>query len=220
MNMHMAPMIRAAILGASGYVGGELMRLIAAHPDLEVAVPFGAFNAGQPVDSVHPHLGLAYPDRIFAEWESGALAGSDLIFAALPHGETQRLAEPILSHGVPFVDLGADFRLDTADDFADWYGEPHQRPDLLESFVYGLPEVYRDRIAASSRVAAPGCYPTAANLALKPLIDASAVWLPIAPARVVVPLPASVSAWAPSTRPRFRSVPVRVTGAASRTAPP
>ena len=76
---------------------------------------------------------------------------------------------------MPFVDLGADFRLDSADDYERWYGEPHARPDLLASFIYGLPEFRRAAIAASKRVAAPGCYPTAANLALKPLVDAGAI---------------------------------------------
>lgn len=168
-------MIRVSILGASGYVGGELMRLIAAHPTMEVATAFGASNAGQPVAAVHPHLGLAYPEMMFAAWDPALLKGSDLVFAALPHGETQRLADDILSAGVPFVDLGADFRLDSAEDFATWYGEAHQRPDLLGQFIYGLPEFYRNAIGKAKYVAAPGCYPTAANLALKPLIDAGAV---------------------------------------------
>jgi N-acetyl-gamma-glutamyl-phosphate reductase len=168
-------MIRAAILGASGYVGGELMRLIAAHPAMEVGVAFGASNAGQPVAAVHPHLALAYPDMAFAAWDAASLQGCDLILAALPHGETQRLADELLALGIPFVDLGADFRLDSAAEFERWYGEPHARPDLLGKFVYGLPEFYRDSIKASKLVAAPGCYPTAANLALKPLVKAGAI---------------------------------------------
>ena len=105
----------------------------------------------------------------------GTVRGSDLIFAALPHGETQRLAEDLLAPGVPFVDLGADFRLDSAAEFERWYGEPHARPDLLASFAYGLPEFFRDKIKASKRVAAPGCYPTAASLALRPLVEAGAI---------------------------------------------
>ena len=168
-------MIRAAILGASGYVGGELMRLIAQHPAMEVGVAFGASNAGHPVADVHPHLALAYPEQVFATWDAALLKGCDLILAALPHGETQRLADQLLAADVPLVDLGADFRLDSAEEFERWYGEPHTRPDLLGEFSYGLPEFYRDRIKASKLVAAPGCYPTVANLALKPLIDAGAV---------------------------------------------
>jgi len=168
-------MIRVALLGASGYVGGELLRILHAHPEMEVRTAFGASGAGKRVGDVHPHLGLAYPDLVHAAWDPALLAGSDLIFAALPHGETQRLADDLLSPGIPIVDLGADFRLDSAADFEAWYGEPHQRPDLLGSFTYGLPEFYRDRIKASKRVAAAGCYPTAANLALKPLIDAGVI---------------------------------------------
>jgi N-acetyl-gamma-glutamyl-phosphate reductase len=168
-------MIRAAVLGASGYVGGELMRLITAHPAMEVDIAFGASNAGQKVAAVHPHLALAYPDMVFAAWDAALLSGCDLILAALPHGETQRLADELLAPGIPFVDLGADFRLDSAEEFERWYGEPHARPDLLGKFTYGLPEFYRDAIKGSKLVAAPGCYPTAANLALKPLIDSGAI---------------------------------------------
>ncbi len=168
-------MIRVAILGASGFVGGELLRLIAAHPAMEVAVAFGASSAGQTLGSLSPNLSLAYPDLCFAAWDPDLLAGADLILAALPHGESQRLADDLLSPGIPVVDLGADFRLDSAADFETWYGEPHQRPELLGQFTYGLPEFYRNQIRSSKRVAAPGCYPTAANLALKPLLDAGAI---------------------------------------------
>jgi len=175
MDLHIARMIRAAILGASGYVGGELMRLIAAHPAMQVQIAFAASNSGQPVNSVHPHLALAYPDTVFAAWDPARLSGCDLILAALPHGETQRLADDLLKPGIPFVDLGADFRLDSAAEYERWYGEPHARPDLLDSFAYGLPEYFRDEIKGSKRVAAPGCYPTAASLALRPLVEAGVI---------------------------------------------
>src|SRR5688572_10655325 len=132
-------MIRAALLGASGYVGGELMRLIAQHPAIEVGVAFAASNAGQSVSSIHPHLALAYPDTTFAAWDSALLKDCGLILAALPHGETQRLADELTAPGIPLVDLGADFRLDSAAEFERWYGQPHARPDLLSSFTYGLP---------------------------------------------------------------------------------
>ena len=168
-------MIRAAILGASGYVGGELMRLIAAHPAMEVGIAFASSNAGQLVAAIHPHLALAYPAMSFAAWDATKLGGCDLILAALPHGETQRLADELIAPGIPFVDLGADFRLDSAKEFEQWYGEPHARPDLLGRFTYGLPEFYRERITSSKLVAAPGCYPTAASLALRPLVEAGII---------------------------------------------
>lgn len=167
--------IRVAILGASGYVGGELLRLLAGHPQLDCSVAFAASNAGQPIGAVHPHLSLAYRDESFRAYDAALLDGCELVMAALPHGESQRLAGDILSRDLPFVDLGADFRLSDPNDYQRWYGEQHQRPDLLGSFVYGLPEFHREAIGASRRVAAPGCYPTAASLALKPLIDAGLV---------------------------------------------
>ena len=168
-------MINVAILGASGYVGGELMRLIGAHPSMRVGVAFGASSAGEKVEVAHPHLALVYADARFAAWDAALLTGCDLIFAALPHGETQRLADELLAPGVPLVDLGADFRLDDAATFERWYGEPHARPELLSSFTYGLPEFFREAIAGSKRVAVPGCFPTAASLALRPLIEAGAI---------------------------------------------
>jgi N-acetyl-gamma-glutamyl-phosphate reductase len=168
-------MIRAAILGASGYVGGELMRLAAHHPAMEVGVAFGASNAGQPVATVHPHLAIAYPDKSFAAWDAALMKGCDLILAALPHGETQRLADDLIAPGIPIVDLGADFRLESAAEFERWYGEPHARPELLGKFTYGLPEFFRDQIKGSKLVAAPGCYPTAASLVLRPLVEAGVV---------------------------------------------
>ena len=168
-------MIRTAILGASGYVGGELLRLIAAHPQLEPARLFGESKAGQSLGSVHPHLAAAYPDSIVEKFEEGALDGIDLTFAALPHGHSQRLAGRILDKGVPFVDLGADFRLDDSATYERWYGHAHEAPELLGNFVYGIPELNRAAIRNAKAVAASGCYATAAILALKPLVDAGLV---------------------------------------------
>ena len=167
-------MIRTGILGASGYVGGELLRLVAAHPELRAAKLFGASKAGQSVDAVHPHLAPAYPDTTLEEFD-GDLDGIDLVFAALPHGKSQEIAPAILDAGIPFVDLGADFRLNDAATYARWYGHAHLAPELLGRFVYGIPELNRAAIRGAKAVAAAGCYATAAILALKPLVEAGLV---------------------------------------------
>jgi N-acetyl-gamma-glutamyl-phosphate reductase len=167
-------MIRTAILGASGYVGGELLRLIAVHPELALAKPYGESKAGRPVSQVHPHLAAAYPGAVFEKFD-GALNGIDVVFAALPHGHSQRIAASILNRGTPFVDLGADFRLDDAATYERWYGHAHEAPELLGDFIYGIPELNREAIKGAKAVAAAGCYATAAILALKPLVDAGVV---------------------------------------------
>jgi N-acetyl-gamma-glutamyl-phosphate reductase len=168
-------MIRTAILGASGYVGGELLRLIAAHPELKPARLFGESKVGQKLGAVHPHLAAAYPDALVERFEGASLDGIDLVFAALPHGRSQKLAATILDRGVPFVDLGAVFRLDDAATSERWYEYAPQAPELLGSFVYGIPELNRDAIRSTKAVAAAGCYATAAILALKPLVDGGLV---------------------------------------------
>ena len=168
-------MIRTAILGASGYVGGELLRLIAAHPQLDATRLFGDSKAGMALGAVHPHLAAAFPDAFIEKFEESALDEADLVFAALPHGHSQQLATTILGKGVPFVDLGADFRLKDAATYQRWYGHPHEAPELLDSFVYGIPELHREAIKSAKAVAAAGCYATAAILALKPLVDAGLV---------------------------------------------
>jgi len=167
--------VKVGILGASGFVGGELLRLCAAHPEFSPARLFGDSQAGAALAAVHPHVALAYPDAQLEAFEESALGGLDLVFAALPHGKSQELAGAILDRGIPFVDLGADFRLRDPENYAQWYGEPHAAPDLIDRFVYGIPELHRDAIRAAKAVAAAGCYPTAAILALKPLVDAGLV---------------------------------------------
>ena len=169
--MHAANMIRVAILGASGFVGSELLRLCAGHPDLEPVALFGDSQAGQALEDVHPHLALAYPGAALERYGPERLAGADLVFAALPHGKSQEIAPEILASGARFVDLGADFRLRDPADYARWYGEEHRAPDLLPRFVYGIPGLNRGAIAGAEAVAAAGCYPTSAILACRPLMD-------------------------------------------------
>lgn len=168
-------MIRTAILGASGYVGGELLRLCAGHPELRPAKLFGDSKAGAALTAVHPHLAARFGDLGIDRFEPDLLDGIDLVFAALPHGQSQALAASILDRGIALVDLGADFRLRDSDQYANWYGEAHQAPELIGRFAYGIPEINREAIAGSRAVAAAGCYPTAAILALKPLVDAGVV---------------------------------------------
>lgn len=182
-------MIRVTILGASGFVGAELLRLCDTHPQFDAVRLFGDSQAGQPLAAVHPHLALAYPQANVERFEPALLDGIDLVFAALPHGHSQAIAPEIIARGIPFVDLGADFRLASAEDYQRWYKEPHRAPELLERFVYGIPELNRDAIAASKTVAAAGCYPTTAILAMKPFVDAGLV----DPAGIVVDAASGVS---------------------------
>ncbi len=168
-------MIRVAILGASGFVGGELLRLCAAHPHLRAVHLVGDSHAGSPIASVHPHLALAYPELRLRQLDSADLGDVELVFAALPHGVSQTVFPQIRDLGIRFVDLGADFRLSDPGEYERWYGEAHRAPELLPDFVYGIPELNRQAIGGSRNVAAAGCYPTAAILACKPLIDAGLI---------------------------------------------
>lgn len=182
-------MIRTAILGASGYVGGELLRLLARHPSFAATRVFGDSKAGQSLAVVHPHLAGPAAALPVERFSIDALADVDLVFAALPHGESQKIAGEILGLGKKLVDLGADFRLHDAQDYAKWYGEEHGSADLLDRFVFGIPELHRNQIRKAQAVAAAGCYPTATILALKPLVDAGLV----DPASIIVDAASGVS---------------------------
>jgi N-acetyl-gamma-glutamyl-phosphate reductase len=168
-------MTRVGIVGASGYTGAELLRLLSAHPDLEVALATGDTQAGTAVADLYPSLRAAYPDLVFTPFDAAACAGLDLVFLGLPHGASQAIVPELVGKVGHLVDLAADFRLTDAGLYPQWYGEAHTAPELLADFAYGLPELFRAEILGSAHVAVPGCYPTAAGLALAPLVRAGAV---------------------------------------------
>jgi N-acetyl-gamma-glutamyl-phosphate reductase len=160
---------RAGVVGASGYTGAELLRLLAAHPDIEVVHATAASNAGSAVGDVYPGLLPVYEGLRFAPVDAADLSGLDLVFCALPHGESQALLPGLLDRVGHVVDLGADFRL-PPELYSRWYGEAHRAPEAADAFAYGLVELYRDEIATHTHVASPGCYPTAVSLACAPLV--------------------------------------------------
>jgi N-acetyl-gamma-glutamyl-phosphate reductase len=163
---------RVGVAGASGYAGGELLRLLAAHPELEIGPVAAGASAGRPVTDVHPNL-AGLDGQVFAPTTAEALSAADLVFLALPAGESAGLAAQLPAH-VKIVDLGADFRLADAAEWARFYGGPH-----AGRWTWGLPELpgAREQIKQAARVAAPGCYATAAILALAPLAGAGLVEL-------------------------------------------
>ena len=168
-------MIRTGIIGASGYTGVELLRLLAGHPELDVAFATGDTQAGTRAADLYPSVAAAYGDLVFSAWDPALLDDVDVVFLGLPHGASQAIVPSIVDADVKIVDLAADFRLTDAEDYPRWYGEPHAAPDLLGTFAYGLPELFRSDITGADRVAVPGCYPTAGNLALAPFVRADAV---------------------------------------------
>lgn len=155
--------VRAAVAGASGYAGGEILRLLAAHPEIEIGAVTGNANAGQRLGTLQPHL-APLAERVLEPTTTEVLRGHDVVFLALPHGRSAAVAEE-LGDGVLVIDCGADFRLADAGDWEKFYGSPH-----AGSWPYGLPELpgARETLRGTRRIAVPGCYPTAVSLALAP----------------------------------------------------
>ncbi|HVE94442.1 MAG TPA: N-acetyl-gamma-glutamyl-phosphate reductase [Acidimicrobiales bacterium] len=197
-------MKRVGILGASGYAGVELLRLLAQHPTFEVAYAAGESAAGETVGELYPSLAAAYPDTVYEAVDVDKAASCDLVFLALPHGASSAIIPSLVDRVAGIVDLGADFRLRDPALYHRWYGEPHPAPELLDRFVHGIPELHRDEIARSRLVAAAGCYPTAAALALAPLVAAEV----IEPIGVIVDAASGVSGAgkAPKTTTHFNTV--------------
>lgn len=165
---------KAAIIGASGYTGVELMRLIAGHPHLELVLATGDSQAGVAVASLYPSLAARYPDLLFADSDPSTLGdrvdGVDVVFLGLPHEASLSLAPKLMGKVGCVVDLSAAYRLKDSSAYPQWYGFEHDQPDLLSQAVYGLPELHRTELPGASLVATPGCYVTAATLALAPLV--------------------------------------------------
>ncbi|MDQ4134422.1 MAG: N-acetyl-gamma-glutamyl-phosphate reductase, partial [Actinomycetota bacterium] len=168
-------MHRVGVVGASGYAGAELLRLCSGHPQLQVVWATGETMAGSPIAALYPSLAPAYGAMEFTTFDPARAADVELVFCALPHGQSQRLVPPLLDAGCAVVDLAADFRLADPAAYERWYGEAHSAPELLGRFAYGIPELHREAVAKADAVAAAGCYPTAAALALAPLVAAGAV---------------------------------------------
>ncbi len=164
---------RIGVLGASGYTGADAVRLLARHPHAEIAVLTANTHAGRAMEEVFPHFFMLDLPKLVA-WQKVDWTGLDAVFCGLPHGTTQEIIAAVLqaNSAIKVLDMSADFRLRDKEVYARWYGHEHRAPDLQGEAVYGLTEFYRNEIASSRLVACPGCYPTAALLALVPLVKA------------------------------------------------
>ena len=162
-------MVRVGVIGASGYAGGELIRLLLKHGGVELSFATSRKNAGEYIFRVHPNL-RGMTDMQFIGNDLSKMTGmADLIFTALPHGESVKFMPQLVSSGVKIVDLSADFRLKDPSDYQTWYGYTHPSPELLERFVYAVPELNKDAIARTSLAASPGCMAITSILALAPI---------------------------------------------------
>lgn len=162
-------MIKVGIVGGTGYTGVELLRILAAHPDVELAAITSRKEDGLPVADMFPSL-RGHVSLAFSSPEKAKLTECDVVFFATPHGVAMAQAPELLAAGVKVIDLAADFRLKDTAEFEKWYGMPHSCPDLLAEAVYGLPEVNRAAIKDARLIGLPGCYPTSMQLGFAPLL--------------------------------------------------
>ncbi len=168
-------MISVGILGASGYVGAELLRICAAHPEFKVIYATGDSQAGTLASLLYPSLTAAYPNLVFNEYSKDAAIKCDVVFLALPHEASLEIVPELVGNVRLVVDCSAAFRLKDASLYPTWYGFEHTQPAALEAAVYGLPELYRSELKQAKLIATPGCYVTAASLALAPLVKAGVI---------------------------------------------
>ena len=165
---------KIAVVGASGYSGEELLRLLIRHPGAELVAVTSRQLAGQTIAQVFPRFaGLRYADLAFIESdvEKIVATGARIVFLALPHGVATEFARPLVAAGLRVIDLSADFRIKDVAVYQDFYGEGHAAPELAALSVYGMPELYREKIRSASLIASPGCYPTSIILPLHPLLQ-------------------------------------------------
>ncbi|OED50270.1 N-acetyl-gamma-glutamyl-phosphate reductase [Endozoicomonas sp. (ex Bugula neritina AB1)] len=167
-------MIKVGIVGGTGYTGAELLRLLSVHPQAELTVITSRTEAGKPVSELFPGL-RGKMNLTFTEPDDNVLSACDLVFFATPNGIAMKSVPHLLEKGVKVIDLAADFRLSNTDEWRQWYGSEHDCPNILAEAVYGLPEMNRAAIASARLVANPGCYPTATQLGLLPLIKENLV---------------------------------------------
>ncbi len=183
------PPFSVGIVGASGYTGAELLRLLAQHPELDLKVATGDSMAGSRIADLYPSLAAAYGSRTFDSYDPAGLDGLDLVFCGLPHGVSQTVVPDIRGRAGHIVDLGSDFRLHDASLYPQWYGAEHVCPELLDDFVYGLPELFRPQLVGAELIAATGCNAATAVFALAPLLAAGL----IEPTGMIVDLVTGVS---------------------------
>ena len=168
-------MISVGIIGASGFTGAELLRICAAHPHFEVKYATGDSQAGTLARSLYPSLAATYPNLVFEEFEIDKALACDVLFLGLPHEASLELVPQLVNKVKLVVDLSAAFRLTDTSKYPQWYGFAHTHPELVASAVYGLPELFREQLKTARLIATPGCYVTAASLALQPLVRAGAI---------------------------------------------
>ena len=162
--------MKVGIVGASGFVGGEILRILLLHPDVEIACVTSRKYTGQYVYRVHANLRNITDLRFTDQSLDKIVDNSDLIFTAVPHGSAIHIIPRLIESDVKIVDMSADFRLKDPCAYPKWYGYTHPHPELLEKFVYGLPEIKRDQIKKSHLVSCPGCMALTSILALAPLV--------------------------------------------------
>ena len=163
-------MIKVGIVGATGYTGSELLRLLVLHPEVEIVVVTSRTEKGTPVSDMFPHI-RGYLNLDFTDPTVEELAGCDLIFFATPHGVAQSMMKEFIDSGLKTIDLSGDFRLKDVDIWESWYGQKHACPELIPQAVYGLPEIHREAIKDAKLIACPGCFPTVIQLGFLPLLE-------------------------------------------------